>query len=225
MTELDDRLGQILRDAVPAPPRQLDPVAIRTGRPRSAGGKLRRFAPAVAAVVVVLAVAAGLVLARRDSSQRSAPGDNSHSVTAQVVLDRTTVPANGKPINGAVILTNHTGKPIEIADGTCTAWLAVVLSNHDTQRPNALWRGAACASAQLPVGVTRKPIQVSTTYTLCLQHGGSSRETPAPPRCTGGSHPQPPLLPPGRYAASVLTRGFSTQPESVRPITVTITRP
>jgi preprotein translocase subunit SecD len=65
MTELDERLAQALRDAVPSPPRVLDPNEVRAG---AAGvHHLRRvFAPAIAAAAVVI-VALGVLYAVRDS--------------------------------------------------------------------------------------------------------------------------------------------------------------
>lgn len=79
MTDFGDRLARVLNDAVPAPPHELEPSAIRAG----AGEHERRkhlLAPAVAAVAVV-AVAVGVPLAvhqlggqqRRNSSPRAGP--------------------------------------------------------------------------------------------------------------------------------------------------------
>lgn len=62
MTDLDERLAEALRAAVPEPPHQLDPQAIRDRSVRRRR-PLRRYAPALAAAVVV-AVAVGIALTR-----------------------------------------------------------------------------------------------------------------------------------------------------------------
>ena len=63
MTELDEQVVELLRAAVPQPPNELDPAGIRA----SANGparRVRRYAPALAAAVVV-AVALGVFFALR----------------------------------------------------------------------------------------------------------------------------------------------------------------
>jgi hypothetical protein len=69
MTDLDERFAAALRDAVPQPPHQLDPQEIRdrSGRRR---GTLRRYAPALAAAVVV-AVAIGTQVRAARARQRN----------------------------------------------------------------------------------------------------------------------------------------------------------
>ncbi|HEY3907569.1 MAG TPA: hypothetical protein VGM14_26935 [Streptosporangiaceae bacterium] len=77
MTDFDDRLARVLHDAVPAPPHELEPSAIRASASRHERRK-HRLAPAIAAVAVA-AVAIGVPLAvhqlgapqRRSSSPRA----------------------------------------------------------------------------------------------------------------------------------------------------------
>jgi hypothetical protein len=61
MTDFGDRLARVLQDAVPAPPHELDPGAIRA-RASQPGRRKHLLAPAVAAVAVA-AVAIGVPLA------------------------------------------------------------------------------------------------------------------------------------------------------------------
>ena len=79
MTDFGDRLARVLHDAVPAPPHELEPSAIRASASRH-GRRKHLLAPAVAAVAVA-AVAIGVPLAvhqlgaqpRRSSAHRAAP--------------------------------------------------------------------------------------------------------------------------------------------------------
>src|SRR6516225_1077525 len=61
MTDFGDRLARALHDAVPEPPRELDPGAIRAGATQH-GRRKRLLAPALAAAAVA-AVAIGVPLA------------------------------------------------------------------------------------------------------------------------------------------------------------------
>lgn len=73
MTELDERLAEALREAVPEPPRQLDPEAIRH-RSAHSSRPTRWLAPALAAATVI-AIAVGITVAlTRDGEHRTAPG-------------------------------------------------------------------------------------------------------------------------------------------------------
>jgi hypothetical protein len=74
MTDIGDRLASILRDAVPAPQRELDPSAIRAGSlPRR---RRRRVLAPVLAAAAVAAVTIGVPLARNHlaAQQQPAPG-------------------------------------------------------------------------------------------------------------------------------------------------------
>jgi hypothetical protein len=76
MTDLDERLAQVLRDAVPPPPRVLDATAIRSHA--SAGAHRRRMLAPLLAATAVVAIVAGVALAvhqTRTSGRPSADGD------------------------------------------------------------------------------------------------------------------------------------------------------
>jgi hypothetical protein len=145
-------------------------------------------------------------------------------LTAQLVLDRTRTPANGQPIDGELILSNNTGKPIVITNA-CDGWYALGLSNDRIQRFEAAYSLVLCARDQLPVGITRQPITLSTRYQQCAQPGGTTGGTPPVRACTGPNHSTPPPLPPGRYTTTLSFRGLSTGPGPVPPTTVTLTQP
>lgn len=68
MTDIDERIAAALQDAVPEPPRDLDPAFIRERAARRVL-PLRRIAPALAAVAVV-AVAVGVLLAVQTSGNK-----------------------------------------------------------------------------------------------------------------------------------------------------------
>jgi hypothetical protein len=72
MTDHGDRLHRVLREAVPEPPRELDPHAIRTGAARR-GRRKRLLAPALAATAVAV-VAIGIPLAGRHLVTQEGPG-------------------------------------------------------------------------------------------------------------------------------------------------------
>lgn len=144
--------------------------------------------------------------------------------TARVDLDHTTAPADGKPINGHLVVINNTGAPITISDA-CDGWYAVGLSNPHVQRFRVLDGMVACAYGQVPIGTTQLAIQVETTFDECLERGGRSIERPAPPKCTGpGNHVVPPL-PPGRYEVTVVFQGLGQQPRTPQRAVVTLTKP
>jgi hypothetical protein len=72
VTDFDDRLARVLHDAVPEPPRELDPSAIRVGATRH-GHRTRLLAPALAAAAVA-AVAIGVPLAGHQLGMQHQPG-------------------------------------------------------------------------------------------------------------------------------------------------------
>jgi hypothetical protein len=87
MSDIDERLAQLLDDAVPRPPREFDGAEIRNARPRRR--IVRMAAPALAAAVVV-AVAVIAVVVIRPASDETGVG-------------------SGKPTNGTT--TNPTKNP------------------------------------------------------------------------------------------------------------------
>jgi hypothetical protein len=71
-------------------------------------------------------------------------------------------------------------------------------------------------------GNTRLPVTIFTSYTSCLQPGGSQLPSPTTiPACISGN--QMPLLPPGRYRATVDWSEGVPIPRPA-PVEVTLTR-
>jgi hypothetical protein len=140
---------------------------------------------------------------------------------ATVVLNQTTAPAKGAPIEGYLELDNRTGAPITITNA-CNGWFGIGLTNERIQRYTPGFGQVACASETLPVGTTRKPLQIRTTYAECVEPGGSAGGTPSVPSCIGAAHTTPPNLPAGVYVTSIAFQGFAQQP-TVTPVVVTLT--
>jgi hypothetical protein len=72
MTDIRDRLARVLQDAVPEPPHELDPAAIRSGVTRH-GRRKRLLAPALAAAAIA-AVAIGISVAAHQLATRQQRG-------------------------------------------------------------------------------------------------------------------------------------------------------
>jgi hypothetical protein len=340
MTDVDERLAEALRNAVPDPPREIDPAAVRS-RPQRRDRRLRRFAPALAAAAVV-AIAVGLAVSRtggdstttpvgavpsrlagvpwRVESINGLPLDRSQALSfridrngkfsqrvppclgvvgrlagtpseliiqavrpisglcpvtptasdehymrvvrrvfsgrvawsvdgsrltlrnggvsivytreseaqpegpfsVQVVLDRTTAPADGETLNGYLVVTNNTGAPI-VVNNACNGWFGVGLSNPQVQDFTPGFTQVACPRAELPVGTTRVPIHVRTAYSACVEPGGSAGGNPPVPNCVGPSHTEPPPLPPGDYVVAIRFANVSRVPSRGEPVHVTLT--
>jgi hypothetical protein len=141
------------------------------------------------------------------------------SSIAEIELDQTTAPANGEPISGTLFVDNETGAPIVISDA-CNGWHAVGLAN-DQVHFDPAWTQVACASDNLPLGVTAIPISVSTTYISCAMRGPE----PSMPACVGPAHDHAPPLPPGEYTTKVVFRGLSHDLTLGPSVDVTLTPP
>ncbi len=135
--------------------------------------------------------------------------------TLTIVLDRTTAPADGTPIHGTVIADNQTGRPITVT-GACDGWITVGLAN-----ANVTFRGGfpfvLCRPDQVPIGISRYPLVVPTTYEACTLQGGPN--TPSCANVTPGSP-----LPPGTYTTKAVLdtlAALATPP----PVVVTLTAP
>jgi hypothetical protein len=81
MTELDERLAEALHKAVPQPPHDLDPAAIRTRSLQQRGPLRRRFGPALAAAAVI-AVAVGVGISRSENPTGPASGGSPRQLVA-----------------------------------------------------------------------------------------------------------------------------------------------
>ena len=140
----------------------------------------------------------------------------------RLVLPGHSFPADGTPIRGYVEIHNTSGKPIRIADA-CDGWIGVGLTNSEVTF-TALNGAVACADGHLPIGISRRPIAVATTYNECLQGKGSSIP-PNPPRCLGPQHTVMPLLPPGHYETKTDVWGVGDAIAPPAPVAITLTRP
>jgi hypothetical protein len=108
MSDVDDRLARALDDAVPQPPRELDPESIRTAPPAR---RRRSLGPSLAAAaVVVIAVGVGLVSHHR-STPDSAPGGSPRDVTVRAVAR---LLAGAPTVPGATELDHP---PVKVLDG------------------------------------------------------------------------------------------------------------
>jgi hypothetical protein len=99
-------------------------------------------------------------------------------------LDQTTVLA-GTPIHGVATVTNRTAAEIAMPGGICNGWLFVGLMNRAVKFQPATG-GVGCAPFEVPVGVSKYPITIGTTYQSC----------------------EPPPLEPGASGPACLEDGF-----------------
>ena len=163
--------------------------------------------------VWVLACAA---LALTSCSAPSSPV-SSNRLRVQIVLDSAHVVA-GETIRGHVVVFNpHAAINLtQTAKNHCEPGFVVILTQGTFR--NAVGFTAECTPTPLVIshGVTRFPITVLTTYTGCLEPGGSS--SVATPHCLAGNRPPP--LPRGSYKAVI---EWSTPVPLPRPAPVGVT--
>lgn len=163
---------------------------------------------------------------RQDAGARNAHTSQSRTsvtkgrITARIILDKTTAPADGQSIHGYIQVNNGTHEPITLPDGPCDGWVRVGLTNRRIKFVAPMAAGA-CGPGRLPVGTSRTPITVETTYAEC--HQGPAAQS-SMPRCQGSAHNVMPDLPAGRYRAKTL---FTDTPSPRIPepeqVTVTLT--
>jgi hypothetical protein len=168
-------------------------------------------------VLIGVAVAVLLGFGCVGSSAASPSG-----VQLLIVLDRTRAVADGSGIQGQVIITNHTGKPIMISDA-CDGWIWVGLVNKNVHF-STLVPLVGCAPAYLPVGTSRKPIDVWTIYSGCADNRQHLTRKLTVPLCAGKSQDIP-NLPPGTYRTTTVLTGMTPAIASPPSVTVTLTRP
>jgi hypothetical protein len=220
----------------------LDGAAVRanaTGSRAATDTRVRRFAAPAAAAALVIGLAVAITLLVQDRSQPghsgSAPSTglpktspvSSRRATPhpgfqlKLVLPATRFPADGRPIKAHVLAINHTGGPVKIRDA-CNGWVLVGLAGMHNSVSIASG-DVRCAGTALPIGTTRVPVVIRTTYSQCQQ--GKRPGTPAAPHCLGPRDSRPPNLPPGSYRAEVKTMSTSSKPTLPRPQQVILTSP
>jgi hypothetical protein len=145
----------------------------------------------------------------------------SAQITARVVLDETTAPADGKPIHGYLEVTNASGEPLAIPSA-CNGVLAVGLTNKQVGFDPGFTE-MSCAAGHLPVGKSRTRIQVATTYDEC--HQGVRADGSRTPRCLGPDHNVMPPLAPGRYVTKAVFTGVRPDIPAPHAIAVTLVGP
>jgi hypothetical protein len=143
------------------------------------------------------------------------------SVTDALILDRARAPVGGGPIPGNLIIVNHSGRPITVlnAKGRHGGWVQVGLTN-DRIPFNPPAAASSAPKITIPEGTNRIPVQVSTRYYECSEHGpGNDRDSPA---CLGAHHDVVPTLPAGEYRTAVVFTVTSPTIPTPRGIRVTL---
>jgi len=138
-------------------------------------------------------------------------------VTDQIVLERRTAAAGGV-LSGDLVVKNSSGSVINLRDRSgCQPSYAVVLTGAHLDA--AAGFSSVCISKPLviPTGTTKFPVQVITTYQMCVQLDGSRPAGKAIRACTLTG---PPPLPAGRYHA-VLIGDHAALPPAAAAVTLT----
>jgi hypothetical protein len=191
------------------------------------------------AVLVIgsgLGIGLGLSEAPRKSAIRVEAQQYAGTITTRLVLDRTRAHA-GVRIKGHLVVQNS-GPTINLTDIAtsrsgrrghqsmrrthCTPGFVVELGNHHYQQEIRFLANCTPQSFLIHHGTTRLPVNILTTFTSCLQPGGSQVPSPTTiPPCNSGD--ELPLLPPGRYRTTVVWSEKVPIP-SPPSVTVLITR-
>lgn len=164
--------------------------------------------PGIPRLLLLIAVAAVLVGVGTFSSdaglgQEPRGGEaigKQGEVTLRLIVSRTRVPADGRPIKAQLVLTNLSGAPLHVANG-CEGLFAVGIASSTVPFRPAFADVGCLSAVGLPSGKTRFSVTISTTYGECLEQGGQARASV--PRCIGPGRNQAPPLPPGRYVTKV----------------------
>ncbi|MFZ0664956.1 MAG: hypothetical protein WAM97_04320, partial [Acidimicrobiales bacterium] len=184
---------------------------------RTVWARLRAHRPiglAVVGFVALLAVTGSVATTTR------APAGANPAIEIRIELVRTHVVA-GTSIKGEALLTNTTAKVITVATCAEDGWLVLGLTNgQETSMPGFGLVGCS-STIRLAPGVNRFPITVDTTYSECLQPGGSSVFGNVP-ICVGPGHDDPPALPSGIYLTKVVTVGLPDGTQPPPPLSVTL---
>lgn len=196
----------------------------------------RRVTPYLLLAVLVLGTGLGIGLGLSEAPGKpSVPAETQRpagTITTRLVLDRTRV-RSGVNIKGYLLVQNP-GLTINLTDIAtnpigrtghqharktgCAPGFAVGLGNRLYQQQIGF---AADCSAQpflIRHGTNRLATSIITTFTSCLQPGGSQVPSPTTiPSCISGN--ELPLLPPGRYRATVV---WSEHVPIPKPAAVTV---
>jgi hypothetical protein len=124
----------------------------------------------------------------------------------------------GPRLRGELIVTNRGQRPINLTR-RCKPSFAVALTNGSV--PPGVAFAEICSNEPFVIapGTTRFRLTVATTYSSCLQPGGTS--TKSMPSCLAGGIFPP--LPPGRYRAVLV--GDQIALPAPRPVVVTLLAP
>jgi hypothetical protein len=143
----------------------------------------------------------------------------SNRLTVQIVLNTAQVAA-GDPIKGHLVVNNPNASInlTQLVRGHCEPSFAVVLMQGSFR--NDIGFTAECSPRPLEIvqGTTRFSITVLTSYSGCLEPGGSS--SVSTPHCLSGNRSPP--LPQGSYKA-VIEWSTSVPLPKPAPVDVTLT--
>ena len=156
------------------------------------------------------------------SSTHGTIANPAHQVDVRLELHQTRVTA-GAPLRGVLIVDNLTQSRIKTP---CGFKFAVGLTK-DHMPFEPAFTLECQINQSVPVGVTRYPITIITTYESCSQSGKPDGAVPGclpGPMGAGSSFTVPPLLPTGAYLTAVVINGIPSQDIALAaPITVTLT--
>jgi hypothetical protein len=159
-------------------------------------------------VVVGVIALVGLAVPSSAHAATSSPG----SVTATIQVPRTRVRA-GATVHGSLVLTNHSGAPVDLKT-TCTPKWQVVLGSGKEPPGVAFSQECGVDPFIVKAGTTQLPFTLSTSYAGCAPDAASvSRDLP---RCRANGRPPP--LPRGRYHAFLVTSDPSFPQAAPAPI-------
>ena len=158
-------------------------------------------------IFVMCAILGSSAAACGSSSRLSSPGSATHpagsssngssgTATVTITLDQMAVPA-GAPLTGEATVQNNTGKPIPEPDPACERWLLISLGGHIHVSSGNSSAVLCNPVDDVPVGLSRYPITVQTTYPRCSQV--PSQATSEVPACLGPNRNVMPPLPAGTY--------------------------
>jgi hypothetical protein len=148
------------------------------------------------------------------SSSSSVPDPG---LAAHIELPVTTAAA-GTKLEGFLVVSNNTGAPLHVLDRGCAPKWGVAVTNAQYVPNIPFTMECATAPLELPVGETRLPVSIFTTYSGCQQGAASGSGTTVFPTCLPSG---PPPLPPGDYT-TILVGSIPGLPDP-SPVTITLT--
>ena len=147
-------------------------------------------------------------------SSSSLPGPG---LTARIELPLTTVAA-GTTLQGYLVVSNTTGATAHVLDGDCQPKWGVSVTNAHVPPNSAFTADCRLAPLDLPIGETRLPVTVYTSYSGCQQGSAAGTGSTIFPACLPSG---PPPLPSGDYTAVLVGNipGLTPPP----PVAITLT--